>query len=172
MRTISNLPAASSTSERPTCPSRPVTSMRMRSGLRGLEHSEPLTRIALAEGSPPPLVVEIPAHGLFDARLECFLRSPAEFCFELGGVYRVSRVMPRAVDDELDQFLARPILWSELVESFADASHDIDVSPLVSTTDVVGLPDASAFGHGIQRPDMVLDIEQVADVLALAVDRN
>src|SRR6185437_12348741 len=167
--TISNSPPrALSSSERTTCPLRPVTTIRTGSALRGLQEAQPLACVALAKRPPPPVVIEIPSDGFLDARVEIFKGPPAELGFELGRVDCIADVMPRAVGDELDQLTARAVRWRQLVENGANAPDNIDIAPFVAAADVVGLSNAPPFGNEIERPGMVFHVKPVADVLALS----
>ena len=49
---------------------------------------------------------------------------------------------------------------------------DIDVLPLVEAADVVGFSDFALMENQVDGPGMVLDIEPVTDILALAIDRQ
>ena len=56
---------------------------------------------------PPIVALEIPVHGFFDPGLERFLGSPAQLGFELGGINRVTLVVPRAIGNERNQLVMR-----------------------------------------------------------------
>ncbi|MNR63340.1 hypothetical protein D3C85_1856240 [compost metagenome] len=49
--------------------------------------------------------------------------------------------------------------------------HDFDVLLLIVTADIVCLPDLTFRQHLVQGTGMILDIEPVAYLIALAVDR-
>jgi hypothetical protein len=48
-----------------------------RSGLRHLQQTKSLARVALPKRLPPPFIVEIPSYGLLDPRLEVLLGAPS-----------------------------------------------------------------------------------------------
>ena len=80
--------------------------------------------------------------------------------------------MAGAVGDELDQLLVRTVGRRQPVEHVADAPHDIDVAALVAAADIVGLAEPAALGDQVERAGMILDEQPVADILALAIDRQ
>src|SRR5690348_13118341 len=97
--------------ERTICPSRPVTTIRIgcRSGPSLAEKAEAVPCVALAQRLPPPLIVEVPLHRLFDAGVEILARPPPEFGLELGRIDRVPRIVAGPVRHKGDQFLARAV---------------------------------------------------------------
>jgi hypothetical protein len=68
--------------------------------------------------------------------------------------------------------MERAIGRHQLVEGRADPPDDVDVPPLVPAADVVRLPDPAALGNEVERARVVLDVEPVANILALSVDRQ
>ena len=82
---------------------------------------------------------------------------------DLGGVDRVAHVMTLAVGDKGDQALG-------LAELLADQLNDVDVRHLVVTADIIDLADPALADDQVDRLAVILDIEPVAHILALAVD--
>src|SRR5712691_7154941 len=123
---------------------------------------------------PPPAVVEIPRDGLAQAGLETLARLPAELAAELCRIHRIAPVVAGPVGDKADEARVRPMGrgWRELVEEAADLGHDLEVGALAVTADVVALARPPANEDGMQRAGVILDIEPVADIVALAVDRD
>jgi hypothetical protein len=118
-------------------------------------------------------VVEVPAHGLAQAALEGLLRPPAELALDLARVDRVAPVVAGPVGDVRDQAAVRTWrIGSHLVEQGADGLDDLDVRLLVPAADVVGLADAAARQHLADRGAVVRDVEPVAHLHAVAVDRQ
>ena len=60
----------------------------------------------------------------------------------------------------------------EAVNGVDDYLDDIDVLPLVEATDVVGLGNLAVVEDRVDRTGMILDIQPVTHVLALAIDRE
>ena len=90
-------------------------------------------------------------------------RPPAQLALELGGVDGVAAVVAGAVGDPVE------VLWVA-PHGLQDHAQDGDVVPLPVGPDEVGLPHAAA---GQDVPDgrgVVLGVDPVADVLALAVE--
>ena len=114
---------------------------------------------------PPILMSEIPSDGLLDAVLELRLRLPAELRVDLRRVDGVTAVVALAVGDVLDEVFG-------LAELLEDGLDDVDVGALIVAADVVDLADAALLQDQVDGMAVVLDVEPVADVLAVAVDRQ
>src|SRR3954469_18488742 len=96
----------------------------------------------------PLPVLEVPAHGLLEARLEGFPRPPAKLAANLVDVHRIAPVVAGAVLHELDKVritAGRP--RPRLFQQRAQGAHEIDVRALGLTTDVVGLAEAPLLEH-------------------------
>ena len=114
---------------------------------------------------PPILMLEVPLDRLFDAVLELRLRRPAEFRVDLRRVDGVAAVVALAVSDVLDEVFG-------LAELLEDGLDDVDVGTLIVAADVVDLADAALLQDQVDGMAVILDVEPVADVLAVAVDRQ
>src|SRR5579864_398093 len=126
----------------------------------------------LSQRTPPPLVVQIPAHRLLDAGVEGLERAPAELTLELARVDRVALIVPRPVGDKRDERLVGARPRAKLIQDQADALDDIDVAALVAAPDIVFLADPASRHNEVEGASVVVDIEPVAHVLALAIDRQ
>ena len=114
---------------------------------------------------PPILMLEVPLDSLLDAVLKLRLRLPAEFRVDLRRVDGVAAVVSLAVGDVLDEVF-------RLAELLEDGLDDVDVGALIVAADVVDLADAALLQDQVDSMAVVLDIKPVADVLAIAVDRQ
>ena len=114
---------------------------------------------------PPSLMLEIPLDRLLDAVLELRLRLPAEFRVDLRRVDGVAAIVAFAVGDVLDEVFG-------LAELLEDGLDDVDVGALIVATDIVDLADAALLQDQVDGMAVVLDVEPVADVLAVTVDRQ
>ncbi len=119
--------------------------------------------VAADDAHPPVTVLEVPLDGLLDAVLELRLRLPAELCVDLRRVDGVAAVVALAVSDMLDEVFG-------LAELLEDGLDDVDVGALIVAADVVNLADAALLQDEVDGAAVILDIEPVADVLAVAVD--
>lgn len=119
--------------------------------------------VAADDAHPPVAVLEVPLDGLLDAVLELRLRLPAEFRVYLRRVDGVAAVMALTVGDVLDEIFR----LAELLENGLD---NIDVGALIVAADVVDLADAALLQDQVDGVAVILDVEPVADVLAVAVD--
>ena len=117
-------------------------------------------------------MVEIPVDCLGDAGGEVFFRSPAEFGLEFAAVDRVAAVVAGAVGDVGDLLGVGLAVGAGglLVEEGADAVNDFDVRFFVQAADVVSLADAAFLEDEPDGGRVVLDVEPVADLHAVAVD--
>ena len=121
--------------------------------------------VAADDAHPPVTVLEVPLDGLLDAVLELRLRLPAELCVDLRRVDGVAAVVALAVGDVLDEVFG-------LAELLEDGLDHVDVGALIVAADVVDLADASLLQDQVDGMAVILDVEPVADVLAVAVDRQ
>jgi len=129
--------------------------------------------VAARDVVEPFLVVEVPAHRFLDAFLELQGRFPAEFLLELGGVNRVAGVVAQAVrhvGDEVQVFAFGAA--EEPVDGLDHDLDDVDVLPFVEAADVVGFGNLSVMENHVDGTGMVFDKEPVANVFALAVNRE
>ena len=114
--------------------------------------------------APPGLVGHVPVDRLLQALGEVGVRRPpAQLALELGGVDGVAAVVAGAVGDPVE-------VLGVAAHGLEDHAQDRDVVPLAVGPDEVGLPRA-ALGQDV--PDgrgVVLGVDPVADVLALAVE--
>src|ERR1700761_989767 len=102
-------------------------SLSHRSGLG--DHAETLAGVDFVpERTPPPLVVEIPAHRFLDPALERLLRAPAKLALKFGGIDRVALIVPGPVGDKSNERLVRVSPRTKIIKDRADASHDINVA--------------------------------------------
>ena len=119
----------------------------------------------------PLLVVEVPSYGLLDALLELQAGLPSELPFEFGGVDGVSHVVSGAVSDVGDEVEVSVLRSSEQpVDGPYEDVYDVDVLPLVESSDVVCLGNESFVEDGVDGARVVLDVEPVTHVLPLSVD--
>ena len=63
-------------------------------------------------------------------------------------------------------------LRAEFVEDRADGMHDFQIGLLVPAADIVGLAGLAGFQHAADGAAVIAHIEPVADLLAVAVDRQ
>ena len=121
----------------------------------------------------PVLVVEVPADGLLDALLELERRLPAQLALQLGGIDGVAHVVAGAVRDIGDQIHVGALGTAQHPVHRVDQHlDDVDVLPLVEAADVVGVAHLALVEDEVDGAGVILDIEPVAHVLALAIDRQ
>ena len=82
--------------------------------------------------------------------------------------------MARSISDVGDRGVVRLTVGArvEFVEQRAEELHEVDVPTLVVAADAVGVTRATLLDRGEQRAGMVVDVQPIADVLALTVDRD
>lgn len=121
--------------------------------------------IAADDAHPPVAVLEVPFDRLLDAVLKFRLRFPAELRVDLRRVDGVAAVVALAVGDVLDEVFG-------LAELLEDGLDNVDVGALIVAADVVDLADAALLQDQVDGMAVILDVEPVADVLAVTVDRQ
>ena len=121
----------------------------------------------------PRLIFEIPAHRLLDALLELEAWFPAQFLLELGRVDGVAQVVTGTVGHIGDQAQRLALgITQQAIHRPDDHFDQVDVLPLVEAANVVGVSYLALVEDQVDRPGMILHIEPVAHVLALAIDRQ
>ena len=114
-------------------------------------------------GLPPLAVVRVPVDGGLQTGLEVRVRGrPTQFGPELRGIDRVSTVVARTVLHPVERVLA-------LSHHLQDHAKHGDVVPLAVRADQVGLADPALGQNRPHAAGMVLGVDPVAYVLALAV---
>ena len=100
-------------------------------------------------------------------------RFPAEFLLELGGVDRVAGIVAQAVGDVGDEVHVFAFGAAEqLIYSLDDDLDDVDVLPFVETADIVSFGDFAVMENHVNSAGMVFHEEPVANILALAINRQ
>ena len=98
---------------------------------------------------------------------------PVEVSPNLGSVNRVTAVVTRPIDDEVDEIgKAKPGHWLQFVYNIADESDNLDVGELVSATDIVAFSDKALRQNQLKRASMIVDMKPVAHVTAVSIDRQ
>lgn len=121
----------------------------------------------------PFLVVEVPAHGLFDAFFELQRGFPAQLVFQFARIDGIPQVVPRTVGDVGDELLALAFgVAQQPIDGADDDFNQVDVLPFVESADIVGFGDAAFVEDQVDGAGVVFDVEPVADILALAIDRQ
>src|SRR5262249_32899303 len=130
----------------------------------------------------PVAIVEVPAYRESHAGLEVVARLPCELAPDLARVDRVATVVSGAIlDERLERGVALRGAGAErlvgargkdLLEPPADEVDALQVGALVRAADVVLLARLAAFEHAQDPLAVVLDEDPVANVAAVAVDRQ
>ena len=92
----------------------------------------------------PVQILEIPFYRFTDSRLKVCLRLPANFFADFIRCDRISSVMPFSVFDILDQiFINMFSAWVSfrkyIIEQFQDCLHNLDISALIVSANVISL---------------------------------
>jgi len=133
----------------------------------------PRTIGAGTHGGDPLGIVQIPANRVAQTFVKAHGLLPAELVFELGAVYGVAPVVAGPVFDVGDERIELPHGLAGLLGDDVDKPvKEPDVFPLVLAADVVGLSDTSARHDSPHRSVVVYHVEPVANVLAIAIDRE
>ena len=81
--------------------------------------------------------------------------------------------MARPVGDERDQSMARtPGGRLEPIEQIADRLDDEEIGALVAAADVIGFANPAALNHVRERLCVILNVEPIAYVLTVAINRQ
>ena len=114
---------------------------------------------------PPLLIVHIPVNGLLYALVKGGLRAPAELIVNLRGIDGIAQVVTRSVLDMGDERFG-------LTHDAKNRFDNIYIALLVMTADIVDLAYPAVMNNEINSAAVILNIEPVADIESLAVDRQ
>ena len=118
----------------------------------------------------PFLVLEIPFHRFLDTLLKLERWLPAEFLLQLSRVNSITHIVTLSVCYISDEIHILAFLSAEQsINSLDDHLDDIDVLPLVETTDVVSLGNLTLVENHIDGTGMIYYIQPVAHVLTLTI---
>src|SRR5664280_2201418 len=177
--------AAVRCSARPSCPRLPVTnSLTTASGACRSRTPDPGPRtpsspqprpvllfvvaaelaVVVLDRPPPRLVLRVPAHGLGKPTLERHQRRPPQVA-QLRRRERVAAVVADAVGDRVDQRLG-------LAEQAQHLARDRDVLPFVAAGEVYNIAGSAVLEDEQDGPAVVGYVQPVADVAAVAVQRQ
>ena len=115
-------------------------------------------------------MVEVPTDGLLDAFLELKRGLPAELALQLSGVDGIAEIMTGTVGDVGDEVQRVALgVAQQAVDGLDDDVDNVDILPLIEAADIVGLVDLALVEDEVDSTGVVLYIEPVAHVLALAI---
>src|SRR5579871_1976537 len=120
----------------------------------------------------PVAMLQVPPNGLPQTALERVPRRPPQLPADLARVDRVSPVVTGTIRDERLQPAAAVWGRAHLVHEIADAVHNLEVRALVAAADIVLLARTTVGQRDQQAGAVILDVQPVADVTAVAVDRK
>ena len=114
--------------------------------------------------APPVLMLGVPSDGLIETLGEAGMdRLPAELVLELGGIDGIAAVMAGAVANPVEGV-------GRLTHALENGTKHVDVVLLAVGSDEVGLADA-ALGEDVPHgARVILGVDPVADVLAVAIE--
>ena len=98
---------------------------------------------------------------------------PAQLVLHPGHVDGIAPIMPRTVRDKADQAAERLCGFAGQVgQDLTDHVHHIEVLPVITPTNIVGLAHPSTTDHRVDGRAVIVDVEPVAPVRPIAVDRD
>src|SRR5262245_53321117 len=113
-------------------------------------------------------MLQIPADRVAQAGLERGTRRPAERALGSRSVDRVAAIVTGTIGDERLEPVMADRSRLQLVEDVADAVDDLAIGPFVVAADVVFLASPPVLQHLQDAGAMVLDMQPVAHVSAVA----
>src|SRR5579871_926883 len=122
----------------------------------------------------PFLIFEIPSDRLAQTALEGLRRLPAQLVCDLACIDGIAPVVSGPVLHERDLLAIGLAVAARLafVKEIAEAMQHLEVCPLVRGADIVCFAGPAPFQHAAERRAVVADIKPVANVLAVAIDRQ
>ena len=110
-------------------------------------------------------MVQVPLDGLLDAVGEFRFWQPAQFFVDFRRVDGIATVMPFTVRDMMDEAF-------RFAQFFANQFNDVDILHFIVAADVIDFADTALLENEVDGPAMVFDIEPVADIEAVPIDRQ
>ena len=121
----------------------------------------------------PLLVVEIPADSLLDTLLKLQRGLPSELFLQLRRVDGIAQIVAGTVCNEGNEIHILTFLTTQqTVNGLDDHFDDVDVLPLVETTDIISVGNLTLMENEVDGTGMILDKQPVTDILTLAIDRQ
>src|SRR6266571_5398848 len=121
----------------------------------------------------PALVLQVPGDRQTKPGCEIVFGFPTKLTADFGRVNGVAPIMSRAIFYERDQVPRIAAQFrTQFVDQIADSFYDAQIRPFVVPTDVVGLAGPALLQHAPKRRGVIQDEQPIADVQAIAVDRN
>ena len=114
---------------------------------------------------PPLLIFQIPLNGLFDSVCKLCLRQPAQFVVDLGRVDGITHIVALTVSD-----IGNQTLW--LAQFLADQLDNVDVLHFIVTAYIVDFADLAVVDDEVNCLAVILYIQPVTHIFALAVNRQ
>src|ERR1700722_1384153 len=143
---------------------------------RGVDRqfAQPLASINLfRQGLPPITAFKVPNHRTAQAAFEGFARRPVQFTLDTRTIESIAEVVTGAVRDERNESLATALVVPrKLIDNAADLPGHIDVASFGIAADEIGLADAAFRRKAPKRTHLIFDIQPVANVFAVTVDRQ
>ena len=119
------------------------------------------------------MVVEVPADSFFDTLLELQRWLPAELLLQLRRVNSIAGIVAKAVGNI--GYQAQRVALGVAQDAVYGLNHHldkIDVLPLVEATDIVGFGQFAIVEDKVDSSRVILDIEPIAHILTLPIDRK
>ena len=121
----------------------------------------------------PFLVIKIPFYRFFDTLFKLQRRLPTEFLLQLSRVNSIPHIVTLSVCYISNQIQVSTLRTTEQsINCLDDHLDDIDILPLVETTDVVSLGNLTLVENHIDGTGMIYYIQPVAHVLTLTIYRQ
>ena len=118
----------------------------------------------------PFLVIQVPLYCFLNTLLKLQRWLPTQFLLQLARVDGVTHIVTLSVSYVSDEIHILAFLSAEqTVNSLDDHLDDIDVLPLVETTNVVGLGNLTLVENHIDGTGMIHYIQPVSHVLTLTI---
>lgn len=110
-------------------------------------------------------MVQVPLDSLLDAVGKFRFRQPAQFFMDFRRVDGVAAVMAFTVRNMMDEAF-------RFAQFFANQFDDVDIPHFIMAADVIDFADTALLEDEVDGSAMVFDIEPVADIEAVPIDRQ
>ncbi len=113
-------------------------------------------------------------HRFAQAGLEGFARSPAKFALDFGTIDGVAQIMAGTVGNIGDErAMGADIgVGRELVHQVANGVNHVNIAAFIDPADIIAFAEPALFHHQQQSLGVIIDEQPVANIRALAIDRQ
>ena len=119
-----------------------------------------------------PRLTTVPFQSLYQPTLKCLAGLPTQLRGNFCIINRIAPVVPGAIANRLDQFFMVCVARMILIHQPADNPADFYIRVFIVTAYIVGFTNSAPAHYGIDGSTVIINKEPVANIAAIALERN